>query len=244
MNPYFIANFLSSITILCLGFFVLIKNKNSPINLTFFFESACAFIWLFGYAIIYQTNSKSYALAWAKFAYVGLIFLPVFFHHFLVSFLDLKGEMKTLRINYIISVFFLVLMISNKLFSDLYVYYWGFYVKATFCHTLFLLFFAFVWSKCLLILFLRRKSKKKPIQYFFLAFAILTAASIDFLPTYNKEILPLGFMFVFTWGIIMAYTIVKNELMDIEEAITHATVFAVVYGFTFGLPFLLFSFFY
>ncbi|MGA1871130.1 MAG: ATP-binding protein [bacterium] len=244
MNPYFIANLLCSLIILCLGLFVLIKNKNSPINLTFFLESACASLWLFGDGLIYQASDKNHALLWAKIAYVGIILLPVFFHHFLVSFLKLEGEKKTLKINYTVSLFFIGLLVSNKLFSELYEFYWGYYAKATAFHTLFLVFFAFVWIKCLLILFFRRKSKKKPIQYILLAFAILTAAFLDFLPAYFIEIHPLSFMFIFTWGIIMAYTIVKHELMDIEVAITHATVFAIVYGFTFGLPFFLFSFFY
>ena len=97
MTFYSIPPLTCSVLVMFVGIFVFSKNRKSTVNLTFFFLTVGILLWLSGYSILYQIENKSTALSWAKFLYLGVIFLPTFSHHFLVAFLNINSESKIIK---------------------------------------------------------------------------------------------------------------------------------------------------
>ena len=119
-----------------------------------------------------------------------------------MTFLGLRK--KAVVVIYLIGAcFVLLLLTSDYIVSGVYNYYWGFHTKVGRLHNLFLIFFNAIWIKCLIILYKSYRAKNiiSPLEfnrrrYVFLAFIIVSIASIDFIPNYGKEFYPFGFIFV------------------------------------------------
>lgn len=61
--------------------------------MAFLGECLSAFIWLFGYFLMYNLSDQRTAYYCAKLVYIGVIFIPVFFYQFTLAkdyFMGLK----------------------------------------------------------------------------------------------------------------------------------------------------------
>ncbi|MFH1674768.1 MAG: PAS domain S-box protein, partial [Pseudomonadota bacterium] len=236
MTIYSIPPLISSILILFLGAFVFLKNRKSIINRTFFLECLSVFLWLFGYGMMYSTRNEAFALWCAKFVYTGVVFIPTFFYHFAVSFLHKEKERKqSIALAYVFGcVFLVVLHSSNSFVAGVYKYYWGYYTKVGSIHNLFWpLWTAFyVLSIKELIAAYRRThrgtSEYNKLKYVMTAYFITFFALTDWLPAYGYEFYPFGFMCIVCWISIMAYAIVKHQLMDIAVVIKKTFSYSLV----------------
>ena len=108
MNLNSIFHLLASVTIIIFSIFVFIKNKK---NIYFVFFGTAIFIWLFASYFAYVSQIESQALFWFKISYIGVIFIPSTFFHFIFNLLGRKLN-KTISLNYIISLFFIFLLSS------------------------------------------------------------------------------------------------------------------------------------
>ncbi|MBU4457895.1 MAG: hypothetical protein KJ902_04040, partial [Candidatus Omnitrophica bacterium] len=166
-NPYSLLPLIISLIHLIIGFFIFVKNQKSIINRTFALECIAVSIWLFGYFIAYSCSEPKTALFWCKFAYFGVMFIPVFFYHFTVSFFDIRNK-KFIILNYLItSIFVILVIVTDKVVSGVYKFYWGYQAKAGFVNNLFLSYFVTMFIYCLLTLYLDLKGKRRitPIEY-------------------------------------------------------------------------------
>jgi len=100
-------NFISS---LFLGIFTYLKaRKQYPANPFVLYFLSVAF-WSFGYFFWQISNNYNSALFWSRVLMVGAIFIPIFYFHFIISFLNLiKKYQKVLYGGYILSFLFLIL---------------------------------------------------------------------------------------------------------------------------------------
>ncbi|MBU1121586.1 MAG: GAF domain-containing sensor histidine kinase, partial [Candidatus Omnitrophica bacterium] len=80
--------------------------------------------------------------------------------------------------------------------------------------------------------------RKNQIKYFFLATIVgYGGGATCFLPVFGIDIYPYLNFTVPLYPLIMAYAIVKYQLMDIKVAVTRAGIFLIVYTFVLGVPF-------
>jgi signal transduction histidine kinase len=241
---FFILPLLVSILLLVLGIFVILKNPKSHVNLSFSFIILCAAVWLFSYARAYQLLDSSKVLWWFKLGYLGIIFMPITYYHFVNAMLEIQKARWVIALNYLGGLVFGVLVFKTKiLINGLNYYSWGSYPKAGIIHPYFLTFFLGIANIAFFRIFYNllfnkqiTQIRREQLKYVLLAFLIFTFACIDFLPNYGIGIYPLGFIPTTLFLVIICYSIVRLNLLDIKIAVTRLSIFVTVYSLILGIP--------
>lgn len=247
MTIFGISAILVGFTSLSMAILLFLKGRSSRTNIIWAFYSLCGSIWGFGSLIATSKTDYDSAFFWFQITYIGIIFLPVLFLHFVCNFLGLYRK-KLIIISYILTLLFLLTnLFSRKLFlGDLKVlfnqFYWVnppgpilnlFILSSIICtvfYSHFILFKALITSKNTL--------KKTQIKYFIIGSVLgWGPGTLCFLPCYGINLYPYGNFGVILYPIIYTYAIVKYRLMDVRVAVTRAGVFVFVYTIVLGIPF-------
>ncbi len=205
------------------------------------------FVWLVSYGIAYLLQNDCALLRnLFRAGYAGIIFIPILWFHFVVSFLNEAKFRKVVYISYFFGFCYLTLLFFTDSFITGYKkYFWGFYPISvnSYWHLSFLCFYSSLWLFCLILLFTRRiRAKglleKRRMTYLLWSFAIVLPGVIDFVPNYGLELYPFAWLFVGGCIIVTAYAIIKYRLMDIRLVFTRTGVFIFTYSFVLGFPFI------
>ena len=89
MEIYSLTALITAITSFVLGIFVYFKNKKAPINKTFALFAFAVFFWSFSYFLWQIAKDPQSALFWSRSLILGAIFIPIFYFHFVIYFLDI-----------------------------------------------------------------------------------------------------------------------------------------------------------
>jgi len=233
---YSIPPFILSILVLSVGILVLSHNRKAISHQTFFMECVSVFLWLFGYAMMYSTTDREFASECAKFVYTGVVFIHTFFYHFTISFLKVQNQRKRMIVTaYVLSFVLLVLLYHpNSFISGVYDYYWGYQTRVNSRHNifipLFVVYYALSYKELLYIFHKTPKGTQEynRLKYVMTAYFVALFATIDLLPNYGFELYPCGFIFIVAWISLIAYTIVKHQLMDINVVIKKTIAYSLV----------------
>ncbi len=233
---YTIPPIISSVLFLFLGIGVYINNRRSAINKTFTLVCLVTFWWQFSWFILFNSQSEKIANYFVRIGYIGIIFIPIFFFHFYLSFLPKisKFDKYLLYFSYFLgAVFEISLFTSNYFINGFYKYSWGFYPKANFLHIVYLLLLSTLTFRVIYLLFyyLGKKKEVSPDYYYqtkFMLWALLfyVPASTDFIINYGVQFYPFGFLFILIFLGITAYAITKHRLFGIKVLLTEALVIA------------------
>jgi signal transduction histidine kinase len=231
---YTIPPLLSSILFLFLGVVVYWNNRKSLANITFLLLCFATSWWQFSWFILFNAQNEILANYLVKIGHIGIIFIPIFFFHFLLSFLReiSKFDRHLLYFSYSMGLIFeAVLLTTNYFINGFYEYFWGFYPKAGFLHPFYLLLLSVLTVRALYLLFsfLKKNKRTHPIKYhqakyILLALIFYIFASSDFLVNYGVEFYPSGFLFILLFLGITAYAIVKHYLFGIKVILTELLV--------------------
>src|SRR5438093_188461 len=198
--------------------------EKKSIGTTLLEFSLAVYSWLFGAFMTYSSTQEEEARLWEKLLLIGVVYIPAFFYHFCVSFLQAEKHNKRVLANYLISTVFLLLIPTPYLINGHYSFFWGYYPKAGPLHPLYLAYFASVGVTSLLKLYRGAKAKEESspleatrIKYVFWAFAIGYLASADFVQSYGYEFYPFGYFFVTLWVLMVSYATLKYQLLDISR---------------------------
>ena len=233
---YTIAPLLSSIFFLFLGSIVYFKNRKSTVNITFALVCFVTFWWQFSWFILFNTQNEASANFLVRFGHVGIIFIPIFFFHFLLSFLRKVSifDRYLLYFSYLVGLIFEVLLITDYFINGFYKYFWGFYPRAGILHPFFLFLIAILAIRGIYLLISHLKKKKLitnieyyQTKYFLLALIFYIFASSDFLVNYGVEFYPTGFLFILIFLGITALAISKYHLFEIRVILTEILVGAM-----------------
>ncbi len=234
-NPYSILPFATGLTALFLGILVFFKSADTKIHKIFLIWCISIFIWLSCYSIVYSTKNPDVALALVRIACSSVMCFSAIFYHLTAIFLDIKNEMKFIRITYL----FTFVAIPFQLFTNYFIinvhkYFFGFYGTAGPLYIYAILLFLACMLRPMFLLIQAAKSKNiddqrlMQIKYILAAFAIAYLASIDFLPKFGIEIYPAGAVFILCWVIIMSYAILKHQLLDINIVLRKGLIYSLL----------------
>ncbi len=239
LNSIGILHILSSSIILSVGIYAYLKNRKNLINKNFFVFCVAFSIWQFCYGISYLQIDKSLAQLWLKIGYTGVIFAPTTYCAFNLAFLGEKIDKVLKLINYPIALFFVYLLWFTNLFTDgVFDYFWGYYPKAGNWHPYFMLHFAIIAFISLSLLIRKMLTfKHSPLDH--IRYKYATIASVfafsggyDFIPNYGIEIYPIGWIFADTFIGLIAYSIIKHNLMELnivlKKSIVYSTLIAII----------------
>ncbi|MBI5701481.1 PAS domain S-box protein [Candidatus Saganbacteria bacterium] len=217
-------NFLGS---LYLGFFVLSKNKKSPLNITFSLFAFSVAFWGFGYFFWQIASQKENALFWVQVLMVGAILIPVFFFHFILCLLRLYDEKKNILIAaYLLSAFFLISDLTPFFVKEVaersFFKFWP--VPGPLFHPYLMVFIALIIYSHLLMFQTMAKTSlgrlKNQIKYIFIGtFFGFLGGTTNFLLWYNVPFPPIGNGLVMLYVAFTTYAIIKHRLMSIETVI-------------------------
>jgi signal transduction histidine kinase len=218
---YSVPPLLASTIIIACGLWVLMKQPQGLVNITFSLVCGATSIWLFSFFMAYSSTDDAEARFWGRCVYVGVVYIPAAFYHFSNSVLQRRMPSKLIVSNYFISTAFLLLIPTPYLVNGDYTYFWGHYPKAGILHPLFLMYFGLAGGSSLFRIYQGHlatqhvsKQDATRLRTLFWAFTIGYISSLDFAQAYGYEFYPVGYVLASTCVLIVTHTIVKYQSME------------------------------
>ncbi len=230
-----------------MGIFVFLKGPKCPVNRAFALMCIGFLDWQICAFLMYYLQSDIQQNYLARIGYTLILFLPFIAYHFTVSFLNIKEERKWVWRFYFIGFIWLILLWATNLFIVGSIKYrWGYYAKAGSLHPLYLVFAAFAFGRTLFLLGTSLLDKNRPAimrnqsRFIFMAIIVFYTAAIEYLINYGYDIYPIGSFLIFAAFIIIAFAIVRYQLMDITFVMKMGLSFTSVLLMVF-IPFYVFT---
>ena len=226
-----------------LAVFVLFQNPRAAVSRVYFLLGLSFAVWNYGTFWMFRVpaGEEHYALAlyWARFLQFGVIFIPLALCH--VSFLiaEIRMPKPVLWVAYSLHV---ALFLSN--FTSFFLagvknvgYAWysvagtGFWILSGV--------FSLMWVSVIVLILYRRKlpalGKRRltPLIVAQTAFAIfgcndvLPILGIYYYPYTNKQVYPFGSMAVIFYGVIVGYSVLQFQLLDVRVTMNRSAAKAV-----------------
>src|SRR3989344_1159215 len=179
-------------------------------------------LWGLGAYQIGISQDPARALFWWKFAYIGVIFIPIMFTHFVYIFLERKKRTFIWSL-YLLGLIYLIgNLFTDKFINSVHLMFDSIYflTPTPFYNSYFAFFIILVvYSHILLWKNYKIASglRKQQIQYFFIgSFLGFFGGSFSFLPEYYINIYPFMNLTVSFYPIIMGFAILRYRLMNIS----------------------------
>jgi signal transduction histidine kinase len=241
-----------SVLNLFLALFVLGRGHRSLVIRVYSLLGLCISVWNLGTYFLFIVNDHKDALFWARFLQFGVIFIPVLLFHLSL----LLAQIPVGRYIYVLYLFHGILALTN--FTGLFVkdvvhvsyaYYSvagpGFWVYST----------LFAQLHLSVVILLRKRRKLPPLHRKRLTGLIIAAGSLavfglnDILPILqiykypftNTEVYPFGSMAAIFYGLIVGYSVLQHQLLDIRVTLGKiaANIVRLLFVFLIGLFLLL-----
>jgi signal transduction histidine kinase len=228
MNPYAVPPLFSAALFSLIGLITLYKSESTA-KAPFVTLCFLTVIWQLSWTVLFNVNDVHTAASVIKFGYSGIIFIPLVYYHFIVRFCNTeKSYLKTVYA--VGGLFLLVHMFSDWYIAGFYTLYWGYYPKAGVLHPFYLLFITITLFAAMMQLKNEWVSSKndplrhQQVKWVTLSFGLYYLAATDFLINYGMEFYPFGVVFILTSLAIIAYSIAKYQLLQIN-VVLKKTVF-------------------
>ncbi len=231
-----------STIIFFVGLFIFIQHRKAAANISFFLICLCINLWLFGISFVYAAKDPVLALTiYRKITFLGVSFISTSVYFFSVVWLNLgRRKIRNALIGFLGSIIFYSLgLFHDTTFPGVYHYFWGYYPQYGRIAQIFLLFF-FGYFFAAFYNFVRvyqhetALARKKQIKLIAIAFLISFTGSVDYLPKLSYfPIYPIGYLCVFTWIMMVAYSIIRYKVMDIETVIHRTLMWAALSSLVF-----------
>jgi|GEM_PF-992965 len=245
INHFIISAYCTFFTTLILAFFVLGRDVSRRLYQIFALYTLSIALWSVSVSRFTPNLNPSAAFYWGKALHFGAIMIPVFFLHFVFVFLDEIDREKTkLFFIYVLGFIFQILnlftpwLINGTTYRDLYAY-----PTPGVTYAFFFLYFVGCVFYGLVKLFQAYSVSKGPVKnqliYLILGSVIGYVGGLDnFAITIDLRIFPLypfGAYGIPIYVLIMAYTILRHRLLDIEVAIKKGVVYSALTALLTGL---------
>ncbi|MFC1589946.1 histidine kinase N-terminal 7TM domain-containing protein [Candidatus Omnitrophota bacterium] len=246
LNQYFISLLVTGIVHFCLALIVLIKGIDKRLNQTYALYSFSISIWSIFEAFGIIQSNETFALWLWRINHAGVIFIPIFFVHFVYSLVGISGKKrKLIPISYLIACVFLILDATPLLIREVV-------PKFSFKYFInpgpFYYFFFSIWVGWAIYglvemfreYFRVTGYRRNQMRYFCWSMLVAYMGGIpNFFPTFNIEIpilMPFGTYAIPIYAFFTVYAIIKYRLLEVEVVIGRTAVFLFTQSFVFGIP--------
>ncbi len=201
-------------------------------------------IWLLGFSMMYLSEDPKYALFWARVGFLGVAFVPVLALNFTYALVGKSMKKQVLFLSIFAIICFILNWSTGLIYKSVKLHFWGYYPVAGKLYIVFLLMFLLLFSASIIILLKSALNyslppvKRRQILYVFLAFTAILPGVVDYIGKYEGiEIYPFGYAVSFVLISIMAFAIVKYNLLDIEIVLARTGLYLLLYVVLFSVPF-------
>ncbi|MBF0215637.1 MAG: GAF domain-containing protein [Candidatus Omnitrophica bacterium] len=242
MNYFAFSGLVNFIACAFLGVFVFNQNRKNPQNISYFILNVSVAVYSIGY-FLWQIDYLGESVIWFKVLVAGIILINPSYLLFVFIFLNIiRKKTPTLLVIALVNIFFIAACVKESLWSGFVPKFGlGLWPVPSRLFSLYLVFWAF---QCLYGFYylgknLRVGSHKRRLQirYFTIAaFVGFIGGATNWPMWYGLYFPPYPNILISLYIAIVAYAIVRHELMDIEIIVKRSIVFA-------GLFFVLYSVF-
>lgn len=217
---------------LILFFIVFRKKQKTATFRTFLLFCLSVGVWSFAYLFWQISKNEVAALFWCRALMFGAIFIPVFYLHFVLSFLGLNKISKSKIIAVYLFGFISAILVFTNLFVKnvipwTFVPYWpkpGIYFHFFLIGWILIIIYS---SYLLYRAYLREVGiKKKQILFNLIAILLgLIGGSTNYFLWYGINIEPFGNILISVYVILVCYAIIAYRLMDIKVILRNSSVY-------------------
>lgn len=210
------------------AFFILVRAKKSLTNIIFALLMLSLGIWAFGYSKYFLYIDPAKVLFWSRISHLGAIAALILLVHYTFAILS---ETKIIFAAYA-SIIWVVPFVFSKMFipsvtSKPFTVY---YLNPGKLYHFFTIVYAFWTIYCDYVLWQKIKEAsyvyRNQLKYFFLASLCGTWGGATTFPlVYDVKMPPLGIFIMPLYAPLMAYAVLKYQLMDISIVIKKGTVY-------------------
>jgi len=218
---------------------VLSRKPRRATNVTWGLTSISAAAWGFGLFQAFSANFASIALFWGRFLNLSALFIPLFFFHFVISYLSKNKARKKEIIFYyfVVSIYFVAALIVPNIFIKgvFSVFSFKYYPLGGSAYFLFPIIYSYLmmYGISLLIIEWSHASvfKRNQIKYLIAGVVVgIFGGATTFFPIFGIKIYPFGTYLVPFYVLTVAYAIITYRLMDIEVVIARSSILFCVYS--------------
>ncbi len=237
---YTIPPFLGLLTTLGLALLALIKGRGRKTNLLF--AGLCIIGTFLNIDVMLMTivPREELALKISRYDHILVVYNIPIYLHFIYTLLSVKKRKWLIPATYLFSFILMFFTQSQYYLVGTHRYYFGFFAKGGPLFYLFISINSIVFLYCLYLFVEKMGEEMTPvsrnkINYAFLGFGIqVILALLDAVPISGVEMYPPG-NFGFVPMIILAYGVLKHDLLDMEFLIRKSIIYSSVTGLLTGL---------
>jgi PAS domain S-box-containing protein len=222
---YSLPPLITTVAILLLGVFVLIRERISRVSVLFFLITLSAGAGTFCSSWVYSAPDPLAAQWWARMSYLGLAFIAPATYQFTVTLLGIYDRYK-----YVVweawllgAIIMLPAVLTDALVSGVQRYSWGFYSVYGWLGLPFIVFLAGLLGVSLVhygqeYVHGPGGMHRRRIRLLTFAFGAGSVSGLDFLAAYGLPVYPAGYLAVLAFVAIAARAIWTYRLVDITPA--------------------------
>lgn len=243
MTFYAIGALINAITSFTLGSIVFFKKKKNTANYTFILLSFAVFFWSIFYFLWQISTNQDSALFYTRMLSIGSALIPIFYLHWVLSFLELKSlrTRSVLIFGYLITLVFLLFSFSPVFIRGMEkIMFFEFWPKAGFLYTIYLLVSYIGLVGYGLTQLIKNYSSSNSLKQYQIKYIIIGTAigflggATNFFLWYDIKIPPIGNIITSFYVFILFYAMVRYRLMDIRIVIQKIFIYFAMAAFTYG----------
>ncbi|MDP3244455.1 MAG: ATP-binding protein [bacterium] len=222
-------------TSIILGFFVYLKDYKAKMNRTFTLFCFSVAFWSAGYYLWQISIEGEEALFWSRVLMAGATFIPIFYLHFVLHFLDIyKDKKRTLFFGYFLFFIFFFLDFTPYIVKEVRpALSFEFWPKpgAAFHPFLALWFFYTSYSTYLLLCGYKFSSGIKRVQIKFILLGMIIGfigGSTNYLLWYGIQVPPIANPLVALYVVMVTIAVLKYNLMNIKVIAAELLTSAII----------------
>lgn len=238
MNTQALISLLSAIINVILALFVIIRNKKSYLNITFVLMTICIAFWNINTFGLFIATSEDFAVKWSSIFRHSLFLLPAVTLHFLTILTNTndKRRKKIIISAYIYCFIISIIALSGYFRGNIVRKKWGYFPSPDLPYKSFIVGFTVFFGYGLFLLFKKYKTVRSAIEKNKLKYALaalivgIVVGSTNFFPSFF-DAYPLGNFAGAVYTGIIAYSIAKHRLLEIEVILKRGAIYTGLAGF-------------
>jgi len=237
MNFFSFSSLLIFASSFIMGIILILSTYRPKENIVWAFFCFFVSIWGLG-SCLGATNSLEKSFFWWKIAFIGSVFSPILFYHFIIEYLKLKKG-PLFFFTYLAGFVFLYLDFFYNNYFKLSLIFNQFYYPDWFKNESITYLIFYVYSYWILVLIsftllLKAFStstsiRRNQMKYFILGISIgWIGAETDFLINFGIPFYPFLNILIALYPIILGYAMVRHQLMDINIIIKKSLIYSIL----------------